>query len=194
MGKWMQKIINPSTEPGSEEHIEIEDLARLADGAVDNEERKRFIRHLNRCKKCYEILQETLTDASADSSAPSRVPWWKSKMAYALAASILVLCLIGGYLVFSYRHQRPPMIVATLNLDQELKDILMENQVLRWEKGERLNRLVAVLQNKGLPVKALDLVVLAKPYYQKKSLFGPKEVLHIRIDEKVAYLQVKEIN
>jgi hypothetical protein len=34
--------------------------------------------------------------------------------------------------------------------------------------------------------------LLSKPYYQKKSLFGPKEVLHIRIENKVAYLEVKE--
>jgi hypothetical protein len=53
---------------------------------------------------------------------------------------------------------------------------------------------VAALQQKGLQVKALNLVLLTKPYYQKKSLFGPKEVLHIRIEKKVAYLEVKEID
>jgi hypothetical protein len=35
-------------------------------------------------------------------------------------------------------------------------------------------------------------VLLSKPYYQKKSLFGPKEVLNIRIEKKLAYLEVKE--
>lgn len=195
MGKWIQKIINPSMEPESEKHIEIEDLARLADGAVDKEERQLFIRHLNRCRRCYEILQETLADVSAESSPqPLSTPWWKTRMVYALAASIILVVLIGGHLVLNYRHQRPPVIVATLNLDQELKDILMENQVLRWEKGDRVNRLVAALQQKGLQVKALNLVLLTKPYYQKKSLFGPKEVLHIRIEKKVAYLEVKEID
>jgi hypothetical protein len=195
MGKWIQKIINPSMEPESEKHIEIEDLARLADGAVDKEERQLFIRHLNRCRRCYEILQETLKDVSAESSPqPLSAPWWKTRMVYALAASIILVVLIGGHLVLNYRHQRPPVIVATLNLDQELKDILLENQVLRWEKGDRLNRLVAALQQKGLQVKALNLVLLTKPYYQKKSLFGPKEVLHIRIEKKVAYLEVKEID
>lgn len=195
MGKWMQKIINPSMEPASEEHIEIEDLARLADGAVDREERQHFIRHLNRCQRCYETLQETLTDVFEESSLqPLSAPWWRSRLVYALAASIILVFLIGGSLVLHYRDQRPPFIVATLNLDQELKDILLENQVLRWEKGERINRLVATLQQKGLQVKTLNLVLLTKPYYQKKSLFGPKEVLHIRVEKKVAYLEVKEID
>jgi hypothetical protein len=51
---------------------------------------------------------------------------------------------------------------------------------------------VSALQQRGLELKDLDVVVLAKPYYQKKSLFGPKEVLHIRIENKVAYLDIKE--
>jgi hypothetical protein len=50
----------------------------------------------------------------------------------------------------------------------------------------------AAFQQRGLEVKDLNLVLLSKPYYQKKSLFGPKEVLNIRIENKVAYLEVKE--
>jgi hypothetical protein len=195
MGKWINKSIKPTVAPEPEDHIAIEDLARLADGAVDKAENQRFIRHLNRCQRCYEILRETLKDLADEASVQTTSPpWWKTRTAYALAASIILVLLIGGQLVFNYWNQRPQVILATLNLDQQLKDILLVDDALRWEKGERVNRLVAALQQKGLQVKELNLVVLSKPYYQKKSLFGPKEVLHIRIENKVAYLEVKEMN
>ena len=193
MGKWMNKTINPSVVPESEDHILIEDLARLAEGAVDAAERQHLIGHLNRCQRCYQILQETLADVSAETSMqPVFVPWWKTRMFYALAVSILLVLLIGGPLAIKQWTQRSPVIMASLDLDQGLKDILLEDDTLKWGKKERLNRLLAALQQRGLAVRELNLVLLSKPYYQKKSPFGPKEVLHIRIDNKVAYLEVKE--
>jgi hypothetical protein len=193
MGKWMNKTINSSVVSESEGHILIEDLARLAEGAVDAAERQHLIGHLNRCQRCYQILQETLKDVSAETSMPPRsVPWWRTRMFYALAASILLVLLIGGPLAIKHWTQRPPVILASLDLDQGLKDILLEDDALKWEKKERVNRLLTALQQRGLEVKDLNLVLLSKPYYQKKSLFGPEEVLHIRIDDKVAYLEVKE--
>ena len=180
----------------SDDHIETEDLARLAEGNVSRAENERFTQHLNRCQRCYQILHETLNDLSRESavqpaSAPAPAPLWKSKTFYALAASVILVFLVGGQLVFKYWFQPPQVISAAVDLDQDLKDILMEDEALRWEKGPRLDRLVAVLQKKGHEFKDLNLVVLAKPYYQKKSLFGPQEVLHIRIEGKVAYLEVK---
>jgi len=193
MGKWMNKTINPSAVSESEDHILIEDLARLAEGTVDAAERQQLIGHLNRCQRCYQTLQETLKDVSAESTLqPGLVPWWRTRMFYALAASILLVLLIGGPLAIKDWIQRPPVILAALDLDQGLKDILLEDDALKWEKKERVNRLLAALQQRGLAVKDLNLVLLSKPYYQKKSLFGPEEVLHIRIDDKVAYLEVKE--
>ena len=193
MGKWMSKTVNPSIEPESEDHILIEDLARLAEGTVDTAERQQLIGHLNRCQRCYQILQETLADVSAETSMqPESVPWWKSRMFYALAVSILLVLLIGGPLAIKHWTQRPAVIMVSLDLDQGLKDILLEDDTLKWEKKERLNRLLAALKQRGLAAKELNLVLLSKPYYQKKSLFGPKEILHIRIDNKVAYLEVKE--
>jgi hypothetical protein len=194
MGKWINKSISPSAEPDSEDHIALEDLARLAEGAVDKAERQRFNHHLNRCQRCYEILQQTLKDMFAEESVQIVTSsWWKTRTAYALAASIILVLLIGGPLVFNYWNQRPQIIWASLHLDQQLKDILLEDDTLRWEKGKRVNRLLAALQQKGLQVKELNLVVLSKPYYQKKSLFGPAEILQIRIENKVAYIEVKEI-
>ncbi len=193
MGKWMNKMINPSVVSESEDHILIEDLARLAEGTVGAAERRQLIGHLNRCQRCYQILQETLKDVSAETTLqPGSVPWWRTRIFYALAASILLVLLIGGPLSIKHWIQRPPVILAALDLDQGLKDILLEDDALKWEKKERVSRLLAALQQRGLAVKALNLVLLAKPYYQKKSLFGPEEILHIRIDDKVAYLEVKE--
>jgi len=191
----MYRIIQPTFAPESENHIDIEDMARLADGTVDKAERQHLIHHLNRCQRCYEILQKTLKEVSADNLLPTAFSSrWKSKTAYAIIAFMLLILIIGGRLVIKFRDEHPPIILTTLDLDQQLKDILLENNALKWEKAERINRLVAALQQKGLQVKKLDLVVLSKPYYQKKSLFGPKEVLHIRVENNVAYLQVKQLD
>jgi len=123
---------------------------------------------------------------------PVAVPWWRTRMFYALAASILLVLLIAGPLAIKQWTQSPRVILASLDLDQGLKDILLEDDALKWEKKERVSRLLTALQQRGLAVKDLNLVLLSKPYYQKKSLFGPKEVLHIRIDKNVAYLEVEE--
>ena len=194
MGKWMKETINPSVVPESEDHILIEDLARLAEGSVDGAERGRLVGHLNRCQRCYHILQETLEDVSAESSLqPGSVPWWRTGMFYAAAVTIVLVLIIGGPFVIKHWIQRPSVVLAELDLDQGLKDILLEDNAIKWENKERINRLLSVLRQRGLEVKGLNLVLLAKPYYQKKSLFGPKEVLHIRIDNRVAYLEVKEM-
>jgi hypothetical protein len=194
MSKWINKSLEPIDSPDfeSEDHIEIEDLARLAEGSVSRVESERYTQHLNRCQRCYEILQETLNDLSLDVPLQKAfVPWWKRKTFCALAASVILVFLVGSQLVFKYWFQHPQVISAAVELDQGLKDILMEDETLRWEKGPRLDRLVAALHKKGHEFKDLNVVVLAKPYYQKKSLFGPKEILHIRVEGKVAYLEVK---
>jgi hypothetical protein len=195
MGKWINKILEPTGATDSDHHIALEDMARLTEGTLDRAVRENLFHHINRCARCYEILQETLKDASfAATVHPSPVPWWKTKTALALAASIFLLFIIGGQLVFKQWSQDSGVILASFDLDQELKDILLENDVLRFGKGARLNRLVVVLQQKGLQVENLDFVELSQPYYQKKSLFGPREVLHVRIENNVAYLEVKEVD
>lgn len=193
MGKWLNKTLKPTDSLESQTHADIEDLARLVEGTLDSAERKRLLRHLNRCGKCYEVLQETLKDVSIDTSEkPVSLPWWKMKSVYALAASIILIFIIGGHLVSKYRTQQSQVISAILNLDQELKDILLEDSALQWNSVERIDRLVAALQQKGLQIETVNRVVLSKPYYQTKSLFGPEETLHIRIEDNVAYLEVKE--
>jgi hypothetical protein len=194
MGKWLKKSLEPTVSPDSEDHIAIEDLARLADGTIDRAARERFTRHINRCQRCYEILQQTLKDMPYTTSVqPASGLWWKTKTFYALAASIILVFIVGGQLGYKYWIQHPRPISASLDLDQELKDILMEDDALQWTKGARLNRLKAALHKKGLQFGDLNLAVLTKPYYQKKSLFGPREVLQVRIENGVAYLEVIEL-
>jgi hypothetical protein len=193
MGQLTNKTLEPSESTDHGNHVPIEDIARLAEGAVDNVEREKFFRHINRCRKCYRILHHTLQDATiSDSEHRVDAPWWKTKTAIALAASIILIFVIGGPFVYDNWRHEPDVIKATLTLDQNLKDILLEDDALQFGKGARLDRLLAAIRERGLEVESLKLAVLSKPYYQKKSLFGPKEILHIRIEDNVAYLEVRE--
>ena len=194
MGKWLNIILKPIDPAESKHHADLEDLSLLVEGRLAGIERKRILRHLNRCGKCYEILQETLRDVPAATKAnPDPLVWWKRKSVYAVAASIILIFMIGGQLIDKYRAQPYRVISAKLTLDQELKEILLENNDLHWENAARVKRLVTAFNKKGLQLKQFNHVVLSKPYYQTKSLFGPKEILHIRIEDNVAYLEVKEI-
>jgi hypothetical protein len=193
MAKWTNKSLEPPVSPDSENHIAAEDIARLAEGSVKDTEREDLFCHINRCRRCYRILDNTLKDSQfAASEHRTADPWWKTKIAYALAASIIFIFIISGQFAYRYWNPVPTIISATLDLDQKLTDILLEDDALQFGKGARLNRLLAVLQQAGLSVKDLNLVVLVKPYYQKKSMFGPREVLQIRIENEVAYLEVQE--
>lgn len=193
MAKWSNKSLEPPVSPDSENHIAAEDIARLAEGTVPDTERQELLYHINRCRRCYRILDNTLKDSQFATSEYRRTgPWWRTKIAYAMAASLILVFIISGQFAYKYLNPVPKIIAATLDLDQNLMDILLEDDALRFGKGARLNRLLAVLQQAGLPVKDLNLVVLAKPYYQKKSLFGPREILRIRIENEVAYLEVQE--
>jgi hypothetical protein len=193
MGKWLNEILKPIDPAKSKHHPDLEDLALLVEGRLAGADRKSILRHLNRCEKCYDILQETLKDASAEGSQkPDPTVWWKRKSVYAVAASIIMIFIIGGQLVKKYRTQHAKVISAKLILDQELKDILLENNDLHWKNAERIERLVTAFHKKGLSVKQIGRVVLSKPYYQTKSLFGPKEILLIRIENNVAYLEIQE--
>ena len=194
MGKWLNKILGPADPAGPRHHADLEDLALLVEGRLAGAERKRILGHLNRCGKCYEILQQTLKDVPAATRAkPVPMVWWKRKPVYAAAASIILIFIIGGQLIDKYRTPSSRIISVNLTLDRELKEILLENSVLQWENGARIERLISALSEKGFDVKPFNRVVLSKPYYQTKSFFGPKEILHIRIDDNVAYLEVKEI-
>ena len=195
MVKWLNKTLRPTDSVESKNHPDVEDLAQLVEGTLEGTERERLLRHLNRCGKCYETVQETLRDISTVASGQlASTTWWKRKSLYALAASIIMIFIIGGQLVYKFRIQQTPITVAKITLDQELKDILLEDGALTWSNVKRIERLISALHEKGFQVAQFNRVVLSKPYYQRKSLFGPEEILHIRIEDNVAYLKVKEGN
>ena len=195
MGKWLNKTLRPTDSAESQNHPDPEDIALLVEGRLDDAERRRLIGHLNRCGKCYEIMQETLKDVSDEASGrPASTVWWKRKSLYALAASIILVFIIGGQLVNKFWTRQPPITSAQLILDQELKDILLENSALQWNNVKRIERLISALHKKGVQIKRFNRVILSRPYYQTKSLFGPQETLRIRIEGDVAYLEVKEGN
>jgi hypothetical protein len=193
MGKWMNRLLAPSGGQDLADHVATEDIARLVDATVGDAEREHLLRHINRCQRCYDILHYTIGENPFDAAERAGAkPWWKRPTFYAIAASIALFFIISGQLVYRHWSREPGIVTATLELDQNLIDILLDDSALQISRGARLDRLLDALQQRGVPVKTVNLAVLAKPYYQKKSLFGPKEFLHIRIEARVAYLEVRE--
>ncbi len=188
MGPWTGRILTPGGREENEAHIDPEDIARLAEGRVPDGERRRLVRHLNRCAACYEMLSETLPHVPLEASAP----WWKNRAVYALAASLVLVVLIGGNLMQRYGGDSAGLIVASLTVDGDLRHILMENDALYWPEGDRLDRLGALLRQRGMKVKTLKGAVLSTAYTPTKSMFGPKETLKVRIEQGIAYLEVVE--
>ena len=191
MGRLLHRMLGPREMSDGEHHIASEDLARLAEGAaMGGKERDGFIRHLNRCQACYDILRETLADLPGVRERPkgSRRPL------YVLAASIVLCALIGGGLFLKYFPGPGPVVTASLVLDPGLKKILQEDASVRWSKGDRVDRLVVLLRERGIPIKGLERVELSEPYFAGKDLFGPEGILKVRIEKGVAYLKVVEEN
>jgi hypothetical protein len=190
MGKWMNEILRSQPPAGAEDHIPLAGIARLADGRADPKLRDRYAAHLNNCRECYQLLQETLIDLPEEIIAGPVQFRWRGKRMMAMAASFILVLLIGGIFIFTSR-QPPHFQMASLTMDQGLMDILVEDDTMIWEKGERVDRLAALLRSKGLEVHSLDRVVLSAPYFASKSFVGPREIITIRIENHVAYLEVK---
>jgi len=211
MGRLMENILKPMDGPlraahpedperhdgsDADEHLSVESLARLADGCVSPEERASYARHLNRCERCYEIFKETLIDlspSSAETSKTIRPMRWSRRSLYSMAASILLVLLLGGGFYYRSEFPSPRVMTASLALDADLRSALSEDHSLVWE-GEKADRLAALLQERGVQVSKLEKVVLASAYepYVTKSLFRPKETLRVRIEKGVAYLEVTQ--
>ena len=100
------------------------------------------------------------------------------------------MALIGGNLLFTHYGRSPEVILASILMDPALQEVLLENEAVVWDKGERVERLASLLRSRGVEVKGLERVELASPYHASKDLFGPKETLKIRIEKGVAFLEV----
>ena len=120
----MNRILNPSVEPDDSDHVAPEDMARLVDAAVDDTERERLFQHINRCRRCYDILQHSIEgNPFAGAKRSDASVWWKRRTVYALAASILLVFIISGQFVYRHWTRDTGIVSATLDLDQQLIDI-----------------------------------------------------------------------
>ena len=151
MGKWLHKALKPGDEAESDPHADMEDLACLIEGKLGGDERENLLRHLNQCGRCYQILQDTMNDLQAEPSGESaHIPWWKTRPVHALAASIVLLVLIGGPLVYQFQTRQSWVTSVDLILDQELKDILLEDDALQWTNDKRIHRLYPYCTKKAI--------------------------------------------
>lgn len=209
MSKWMKHILwSQESKKLDEDHISLEDLASLMDGRVTQEEREEYLKHINQCRRCFDIVADTLKDFSEPEQSTEQseesledfvVPQKASqggfrqhKMRYTIAASIIFIVMITGALVFKYQTPQTEILVASLSLDQPFKTVLMENSNLEWNSRERIDRLAGLLRENGLEINSVKRVVLAEPYYPSKSFFGPEEQLEIRVEKGVVYISVVE--
>jgi hypothetical protein len=195
MGKWIKKIDQQaSRDPesgsaGDMDHIPLEDLADMVDGQLDAEKREAYIAHLDNCRQCYDLLSRTLTDMESIAEIKPSFRGWFGNVK-AVAASIVLLAVISGTIVFYQQRHASQTIIASLSVDASVSEVLLENKNLTWEAKARIKRFEAILEENNIPVKGLKKVVLKTPYVQTKSFFRPKEKLNIRIENNVAYLEV----
>ncbi len=189
MGKWMKRILDSDERSEIESHVSPEDLACFVEGGIQGKKRVDVIRHINQCQRCYDILDGSMADLDAEASKTRKKP----RFLYALAASIfLAVCIGGGLFYYNQQFAPPRVIMASLSLDQDLSSVLLENESTRWQKAERITRLLEILRKKGVEVKTLTAVVQTAPYFARKDLFGPEETLHVRIENGVAHLRIEE--
>ena len=195
MNKLLRYFLGPPEWGSNDGHLKAEDIAQLAEGKVDSKKRAAFSAHLAKCAKCYELLEDTLTDmAEADTAGDFNIISRKSKTTviykYAIAASIMVCLMAGGIFL---ALQQPLSVVASLDLDVDLISVISENDNLDWTSDDRRNRLISLLKERGVPVNKIDnakKVVMVAAYQPTKDIFGPEEVLKIRVEKGVIYLEV----
>ena len=215
MGKWIRKIILSEREerlpPDANalgEHISIEEMAAFIDGNLGADERHHIIHHLNRCETCTELFEVSVkSPVSANEvsetfdgedkpknrnrSDEKKRAIWQLKPLYALAASILLVVMVGGNF-FYQQLGKSDIIDLSLALDSDFQTLLLENQLTQWQSPERIQKFKELLHSRGVEVKSLNSVVMASAYTQSKSFFKKEENMIIRIEKGVAYIEIVE--
>ena len=110
---------------------------------------------------------------------------------YALAASILLVVMVGGNLVYQKLGKKEGITII-LALDGEFQSLLLENSRVEWDSPERIQKFQTLLNAKGVKVNHLNGVVMASAYSQSKSFFKKEEDIVIRIEKGTAYIEVIE--
>jgi|GEM_PF-1143013 len=192
MGQLAEITLRPDGGKVQGEHLSEADLARLAEGQVETGEREELLAHVSTCPRCHQVLAETVRDLDAARAARQKAGRGLVRTPYALAASLILALVIGGGVLFQQLFLSPEMMTAMLTMDPELKQVLLQDESLTWTDSQRIARLAVLLQQRGVKVKGLEKVVLARPYTPSKSFLGPEEKLKIRIEKGVAYLEVIE--
>lgn len=145
--------------------------------------------HLNRCAYCYEILEGTLDAEPAEKK--KEFPFFPKQL-YALAASLFLVLSIAGAVRYYQKHFQPAQIItATVDMTPELRELLTEDDSLEWT-GQRAARMLEILREKGVQVQSVSKVLLAAPYVMRKDIFGPKEVVEIRVEGDTLRMEVKK--
>ncbi len=189
----MNKILLPEHDASGEQvdpgdHIPVDTLSQIIDGTIDPGEKEVCLEHLNTCPLCYEVFSETLKSMPDEMFGKEKSSPWTGKVFYALAASVLLVLIAGG--VFMKLKPSGPFLMASITLDQEIRDVLLENETLVWKDHARISRLETLLRARGLDIDDIDRVVLDAPYFQSKGLTGQDEILRIAVENGVAHIRV----
>jgi hypothetical protein len=183
MGKQMDTIFWEGSPEADSPHLSDEQIAMLAGGRMDTDERRRWIAHVNRCRQCHEMLAETIRDTDAAAFEQTDRRRFLRRFT-AVAASICIVAAAGLLVRF---HSRP--LTASVTLDRELAAWLLETDSL-VRQGEDAARFAALLKARGVVVETLRKVTVEHPYTPSKSIFGPKEELIIRIEGETARVEI----
>lgn len=99
MSRLVKIILTPPTEEPASGHPSSEDLARLAEGAVKGEERRRLVGHVNQCQRCFQVLSGTMADLEVSETKPQS--WWtrNATQLMAVAASLIMVVMVGHSLL-----------------------------------------------------------------------------------------------
>lgn len=127
MNRLVKAILSPPTGDPPNGHPSDEDIARLAEGAVDGQERERLAEHVNRCERCYQVLSGIMADLKAAEAKPRT--WWarNSSQLIAVAASLIMVVLVGGGL-YQYQSDQQQPLVASLPPDPDQRRAMAESK------------------------------------------------------------------
>ena len=189
LGNGMDEILIRPDSGENGAHPQDEDLALLAEGRLAGSKREKLIRHVNRCPRCHGVLAGILEEMSAAEAKKQSLLSRLSRSQLAVAASIVFAFLIGVG-IFQQQTGSPDLLMATLAMDAEMRNLILEGGEKEWTDKGRIDRLAGLLKKNGVKVKGITKVVMEKPYMPTKSFFGPEEKVRIRIEDGVVYLDV----
>ncbi len=188
----LKKIVEPQG-PAPNDHPELEVLAAFTEAQLDPHHRQEVVAHLSSCKECYELVQQSLADLEKErQEVRQRLQGGGGRKVFGLAASFIFCLLLASGVWLSGVFMPQQAQVVQMEIDEELRSMLLEDEALVW-RGEKAERLVAMLGQrgiKGLTAATVRLDSLYDPYLSK-SLSQKKEIVIIKVEEGVIYLQLK---